>query len=156
MPLCTFPSASSMPRIYTLNPKKLFVRTAFGYEKLPASDSQSSSPIFSTPITPWKRHHWTGRWRRPRLSLTRVMLLTIALSLVIFIMGTAGCRRHKWNQEQKKKAERKKYHWEFFPAPPPPPSLPDSSRSTTKGPGLIGIDTQRPWCLYSKVTNSVP
>ncbi|ORY08652.1 hypothetical protein BCR34DRAFT_488456 [Clohesyomyces aquaticus] len=99
------------------NPRNLFVRTRFPYEKLPGADSQSSSPLFSTPmIKSWRnRSPFSDRWRRPRLSLGRIIMLMVLALLLSSMIATGIVRQHRYNDEQRKKGERKLYHWEHFP-----------------------------------------
>ncbi|KAF2651134.1 hypothetical protein K491DRAFT_104483 [Lophiostoma macrostomum CBS 122681] len=103
---------------FNMNPRKLFIRTRFGnYEKLPGADSQSSSPLFSTPlIKQWKqRNPWAGRVQRPRLSIARVLMLIITSVLLATMVGTSIYRRRTWKDSQNKGEERKLYHWEHYP-----------------------------------------
>ena len=103
---------------FNVNPRKLLIRTRFGnYEKLPGADSQSSSPLFSTPmIKSWKQKNpWAGRMQRPRLSLFRVIMIVVTAALMASMVGTSIYRRHRWRDSQNKGEERKLYHWEHYP-----------------------------------------
>jgi hypothetical protein len=102
---------------FNLNPRKLFVRTRFNYEKVPG-DSQTSSPLFGTPlIKSWKHRNpmWANRLQRPRLSFARIIMLMITSLLIASMIGTGVYRRHSWNDTQGKGEERKQYHWEHYP-----------------------------------------
>ncbi|KAF2186753.1 hypothetical protein K469DRAFT_687105 [Zopfia rhizophila CBS 207.26] len=102
-----------MSRLSNLDPRKLFVRTRFHYEKLPGADSQSSSPLFASPlIKSWKNKE---RWRRPRMSFMRLIILMVTTLLLASMLGSGIYRRHKWNEEQRKKGQRQLHHWEHFP-----------------------------------------
>ena len=103
---------------FNLNPRRLFVRTRFNYEKLPGADSQNSSPLFGTPlIKSWKHRSplWSNRLQRPRLSFARVIMLMVTTLLLASMLGTGIYRRHRWNEQQGKGEERKQYHWEHYP-----------------------------------------
>ncbi|KAF2195957.1 hypothetical protein GQ43DRAFT_485314 [Delitschia confertaspora ATCC 74209] len=108
-----------MARLSQLNPRKLFIRTRLhSYEKLPTVDSQSSSPIFNGPLKSWKtRLPWLERWRRPRMSLSRVIMLMLTLLFLGSMFGTALYRRHRSDDEKRKQGGSKKelYQWEHYP-----------------------------------------
>ena len=102
---------------FNMNPRKLFVRTRFNYEKLPG-DSQNSSPLFGTPlIKSWKQRNplWANRLQRPRLSFARIIMLIITSLLLSSLLGTTVYRRHRWTDQGHKSEERKQYHWEHYP-----------------------------------------
>jgi hypothetical protein len=101
---------------FNINPK-LFIRTRFNYEKLPGADSQSSSPLFSTPlIKSWKhRNPWANRLQRPRMSFARIVMLMITSVLLAAMLGTGIYNKHRAHQDRNKGEERKLYHWEHYP-----------------------------------------
>ncbi|KAF2119757.1 hypothetical protein BDV96DRAFT_596440 [Lophiotrema nucula] len=99
-----------------LNPRKLWVRTRFNYDKLPTADSQNSSPLFGSPFAKsWKsRNPWTDRRLRPRLSLSRMIMLLVTTLLLVSMIGSTIFKKHRWHGDRYKE-ERKKYHWEHYP-----------------------------------------
>jgi hypothetical protein len=98
-----------------LNPRNLFVRTRFQYDKLP-TDSQSSSPLFGTPlIKSWKqRNPWSDRRLRPRMSLSRIIMLLVTSLLLASMLGTGIYKRHTRSGPHGQ-GERVRYHWERYP-----------------------------------------
>lgn len=102
---------------FHVNPRKLFIRTRFNYEKLPGGESQSSSPLFQTPlIKSWKyRNPWAGRLQRPRLSLSRIIMLAVTTLLLASMLGTGIYKRHIRDRDRNRGEERKLYHWEHYP-----------------------------------------
>lgn len=98
-----------------LNPRNLFVRTRFQYDKLP-TDSQSSSPLFGTPmIKSWKqRNPWNDRRLRPRMSFSRILLMLVASLLLASMLGTGIWKRHSRGGSHGQN-ERVRYHWERYP-----------------------------------------
>jgi hypothetical protein len=102
---------------FNINPRKLLIRTRFNYEKLPGAESQTSSPLFSTPILKsWKqRNAWASRIQRPRMSFARILALAVTLMLIFSMIATGVYRRRVPPGEQKKSEERKLYHWEHYP-----------------------------------------
>ena len=97
-----------------IHPTRLFVNTRV-YEKVPGSESQSPSPIFTPTFTPvirsW-RSRWFDRWRGPRFSLTRFTALLVAVLLVSLMLGTALYRRR--HVRAPPPAERVPNAWESF------------------------------------------
>jgi hypothetical protein len=102
---------------FHINPRKIFVRTRFNYEKLPGGDSQSSSPLFNTPIIKSfkQRNPWATRLQRPRLSFARLVTLFVTAVVLASMLGTGIYKRHQRHQSQHKGEERKLYHWEHYP-----------------------------------------
>lgn len=102
---------------FNINPRKLFIRTRFNYDKLPTADSQSSSPLFSTPsIKAWKRSNpWANRIQRPRLSFARIITLVITAVLLASMLGTGIYKKRIGDRDRNKGEERKLYHWEHYP-----------------------------------------
>ncbi|KAJ9636274.1 hypothetical protein H2201_006253 [Coniosporium apollinis] len=107
-------------RFAELNPLKLLpVGEKVSYERLPGYDSANGSP-FGTPIL--KKYRWrspspgSDRFTFPRLSLSRIIILTITAILGIGLLVTGGYRRHLVHEANNKPAERELFFWEeHFP-----------------------------------------
>ncbi|KAF2006330.1 hypothetical protein P154DRAFT_257246 [Amniculicola lignicola CBS 123094] len=105
-------------RFPNINPRKLFVRTPFSYEKLPSADSQTSSPLFGAPsLKSWtKRNPFSDRLRRPRMSFARIVMLLVAAVLLTSMIATGIVRKHRWSSDHRKEGQQKfRYHWEHYP-----------------------------------------
>lgn len=104
---------------FNLNPRKMFIRTRFNYEKLPGADSQSSSPLPLFTSKSWSKsyrnHTWANRLQRPRMSFARLVMLVVTAVLLVSMLGTGIYRKHRWNAQQRKGEDRKLYHWEHYP-----------------------------------------
>lgn len=99
------------------NPGKLFIRTRFNYEKVPAADSQSSSPLPLFSSKSWgtraRQPSWVSKVQRPRFSLARILTLLVTLVVLASMLGTGIYRRHKMHM-QHGGDERKTFHWEHY------------------------------------------
>jgi hypothetical protein len=103
------------------DPGKLFIRTRFNYEKVPAADSQASSPLplplFSTKSWGHKVRQptWANRLQRPRMSFARLITLAVTTIVLVSMLATGIYRRHKWHQQLRHGEAQKQYHWEHYP-----------------------------------------
>lgn len=101
---------------FNLKTPKMFIRTRFNYEKLPAADAQS--PPFLRAGS-WSKSYrspmWANRLQRPRMSFARLVMLLVASLMIVSMLGTGVYRRHRWHNQQRKGDDRKLYHWEHYP-----------------------------------------
>jgi hypothetical protein len=102
-----------MPSRFNLG--KMSIRTR--YEKVPNSESQSSSPLPLFSSKSWghkvRQPTWANRLPIPRMSIARLVAL---VSLIVFVVaGSTGFFRHRWHQQQRHGEEKMQYHWEHYP-----------------------------------------
>ena len=101
------------------SPGKLLIRTRFNYEKVPAAESQASSPLPLFSAKSWghkvRQPAWATRLQRPRLSFSRLIALVVAALVLVSMLSTGIYRRHRWHQQQRHGEEKMQYHWEHYP-----------------------------------------
>lgn len=100
------------------NPRKLFIRTRFNYEKVPGAESQAASPLPLFSSKSWgtrgRQPSWVDKVQRPRFSLARILALLVTVVVVASMLGGGAYRRHK-SHMQHGDGERKQFHWQHYP-----------------------------------------
>lgn len=85
------------------NVRELLVATRGRYEKLPTSEA-----IYNR-----GRNSWANRLQRPRMSLTRMIAVTLVTVFIISLTGTVTYKKHH-RHDGGPAPEKKQYHWEHY------------------------------------------